>query len=60
LWIASYPIEKAVKNPGPGLWIGCTPVEQGSRKALGRIRSRGETIQLRAHFVIASHGRECR
>jgi hypothetical protein len=50
LWIASYPIEKAVKNPGPGLWIGCTPVEQGSRKALGRIRSRGETIQLRAHF----------
>ena len=28
--------------------------------ALGSVHRRGETIQPRAHFLIASHSRECR
>jgi hypothetical protein len=51
LWIASYPVEKAAKNPELGLWIGCAPVARSSRKALGSVRRRGETIQSRAHFL---------
>ena len=50
MWIASYPFEKAVKNPGLGLWTGCAPPEMGSRKALGTVHRRGETIQPRVHF----------
>jgi hypothetical protein len=60
VWIASYPFEKAVKNPGLDLWIGCAPVTRGSRTALGSARGRGETIQPRVHFLIASRYRECR
>ena len=51
MWIASYLFEKAVKNLGPGLWIGCAPVARSSREALGGVRRRGETIQPRAHFL---------
>jgi hypothetical protein len=51
LWIASYPVEKAVKNPEQGLWIGCAPVARSAWRALGSVRRRGETIQPHAHFL---------
>jgi len=55
LWIAFYPVEKAVKNPAQGLWIDCAPVGGASGRPwavfLGSVRRRGETIQPRAHFL---------
>jgi hypothetical protein len=60
LWIAFYPLEKAVKNPGLGLWIGGAPGARSFQKAPGRFRGRGETIQPRIDFLIASRGIECR
>jgi hypothetical protein len=55
-----YPLENAVKNPRLGLWIGSAPGVPDSRMAQDRFRCRGETIQPRLHFLIASRRIECR